>query len=133
MEGLGSSAKLMIWSCRFGGVCGNYFRNPMSIEGEYAELARRAEAMWQKTLDSFLWRGGIPDARKDQDAVNDWARAFAMAMVAVPEASERERDQLVRLHYARRGCILRFTGKLKSSEAESVAAENHFCRCRDTV
>lgn len=105
----------------------------MSLEGEYAELMRRAETVWQHTLDSFLWRGGIPDARKDQAAVADWARSFAMATVAFPEASERERDQLVRLHYARRGCILMFNGTLKVSEAEAVAAENHFCRCRDTV
>jgi len=105
----------------------------VTIEAEYAELCRRAEIAQQNALDSFLWRGGIPDTRKDQDAVNDWARAFAMASVAFPAVSERERDQLVRLHYARRSCILRFTGKLKSTEAESVAAENHFCRCRDTV
>src|SRR5687767_7663445 len=76
----------------------------MSIEGEYSELKARAEAMWQNTLDSLLWKGGIPDARKDQDAVKDWARAFALASVAFPEISERERDQLVRLHYARRSC-----------------------------
>jgi len=105
----------------------------MTIEEEYTELCQRVETMRQNALDSFLWRGGFPDARKDQEAVTDWARAFAFAAVAFPEVSERERDQLVRLHYARRGCILRFTGKLKSSEAESVAAENHFCRCRDIV
>jgi hypothetical protein len=105
----------------------------MSIEGEYAELKARAETVWQNTLDSFLWRGGIPDTRKDQEAVADWARAFALASVAFPKVSERERDQLVRLHYARRGCMLIFAGKLKATEAEAVAAENHFCRCRDTV
>jgi hypothetical protein len=105
----------------------------MNLEGEYAELKARAEAVWQNALDSFLWRGGIPDARKDQEAVNDWARAFAMATVTFPAATERERDQLVRLHYARRGCMLIFAGKLKATEAEAVAAENHFCRCRDTV
>jgi hypothetical protein len=105
----------------------------MNLEGQYAELKQRAEAVWQHTLDSFLWKGGIPDTRKDQAAVSDWARAFAMASVAFPEATERERDQLVRLHYARRGCIMMFSGALKVSEAEAVAAENHFCRCRDTV
>jgi hypothetical protein len=105
----------------------------MSFENEYAELCKRAEIAQQNALDSFLWRGGIPDARKDQDAVTDWARAYAMAAVAFSNFSEGERDQLVRLHYARRGCILRFSGKIKSTEAESVAAENHFCRCRDIV
>ena len=105
----------------------------MNLEAEYVQLCQRVEVAQQNALDSFLWRGGVPDARKDQEAVNDWARAFAMASVAFPEATARERDQLVRLHYARRSCILRFTGKLKSTEAEVVAAENHFCRCRDTV
>ena len=105
----------------------------MNMEQEYAELCKQAEIAQQNALDSFLWRGGVPDARKDQAAVHDWARAFGMATVAFPNASERERDQLVRLHYARRSCLLRFSGKLKSSEAEIVAAENHFCRCRDTV
>jgi hypothetical protein len=105
----------------------------MNMEQEYAELCRKAEVARQNALDSFLWRGGIPDARKDQDAVTDWARAYGMAVVAFANFSERERDQLVRLHYARRSCLLRFSGKLKSSEAEIVAAENHFCRCRDTV
>src|SRR5687768_8697177 len=66
----------------------------MSFENEYAELCKLAEAARQNALDSFLWRGGLPDTRKDQEAVNDWARAFAMASVAFPEASERERDQL---------------------------------------
>ena len=105
----------------------------MSLEGQYADLQQRAEAVRQTTLDTLLWRGGLPDSRKDQDAVLDWARAFAMASVAFPEVSERERDQLVRLHYARRGCLLMFSGKVKASEAEIVAAENHFCRCRDIV
>src|ERR1041384_643679 len=77
-----NSPRRRVSPCGVKDVAKIFSRTPVSIEIQYAELCRLADVAQQNALDSFLWRGGIPDARKDQDAVNDWARAFAMASVA---------------------------------------------------